>query len=178
MSLDYPPDYHNSNRTPTSYYQIYRNIQQLSSHHSHVIVESVISNENYSDHFSDPERNPFAEELLKVCKIEGIRYSFLMNKGRAGGFYDRSKVLDSKFDAASKLCKGYAKKYGVDFSIYDGHKPLDLRLHLNPFGELFFSGTRLGNILDETSTSILAKVGNSLEQLYGSKVRVVPYFEK
>ena len=173
VSLDYPPYYHNSNRIPTSYNQIFRNIRLLSRRHPKVIVETVVSDENYSDHFSNPEKNQFAEELLGECEISGVYYSFLMNRGRAKEFYGRSKVPVAKVHEAADLCEVYSKKYGINFSAYDGTKPFDPMLHINPFGGMSFLGSDLGNILDGTSDSILSEMCGLLEKLYNADVRVI-----
>jgi len=173
MSLDYPLDFHNANRIPTTYDRIYGNITRLSRRHPRVTVESVVTAENYSSHFSDPKRNRFAEGLLEACEIVGIRFSFLMNKGRAREFYDSMKVPAEKIREAIQLCKTYSSIYGIDFSGYDGSKPLDPRLHLDPFGRITFFGKSLGNALEETSDSILDKTINLLEETYSAKARIV-----
>jgi len=165
----FTPDFHNSNRVPTTYDRIYANITRISQRHPRVTVESVVTSEN----FSNPERSRFADDLTKGCDIFGIRFSFLMNKGRAKGFYDSLKVPAVKIDEAKELCKTYSKTYEINFSAYDGRKPFDPRLHLDPFGKITFFGKPLGNALEETSDSIFDKAISMLEELYSVKARII-----
>ena len=173
VSLDHPPDFHNANRVPTTYDRIYGNIARISQRHPRVTVESVVTNENYPNHFSNPERSRFADDLTKECGIFGIRFSFLMNKGRAKGFYESLKVPAAKIHEAKELCKTYSKTHEINFSAYDGSKPFDPRLHLDPFGKITFFGKVLGNALEETPDSILGKAISLLEELYSEKARII-----